>query len=83
MEHNNKINSTLLGFNANSGNDGACFEFLFNKSLGNGKQYINADITAISGKYYCNLLTNCFLPPVYNEFNWISGVFIVVQISII
>jgi len=49
MENNNKINSTLLGFNANSGNDGACFEFLFNKSLGNGKQYNTAyDLNLIS-----------------------------------
>lgn len=39
MEYNNKVNSTLSGFNANSVNDGACYEFLFNKSLGNGKHY--------------------------------------------
>lgn len=49
MENNNKHNPALFGLDANSGNDGTCFEFLFNKSLGNGKQYNSVyDLNLIS-----------------------------------
>lgn len=49
MENNNKHNQALFGLDANSGNDGACFEFLLNKSLGNGKQYNSVyDLNLIS-----------------------------------
>lgn len=61
MENNNKVNS-VIGFNAN--NNGACFEFLFNKLSGNEKQSNNApDFDFLTGKiFFVNMITRTYIP---------------------